>query len=80
MTEGVWNILREAERAGKDKVIAVLHGAVITYLMYKAFPEQYTDMWMWTPNPGTGYKVTVKDGRPVSWMTVGETGERVVPL
>ena len=80
VTEGVWNILREAEKAGKDKVIAVLHGAVITYLMYNAFPEQYTDMWMWTPNPGTGYKVTVKDGRPVSWMTVGETGERVVPL
>jgi broad specificity phosphatase PhoE len=80
VTEGVWNILREAEKAGKDRVIAVLHGAVITYLMNNAFPDQYEDMWMWTPNPGTGYKVVVKDGRPVSWSTVGETGERIVPM
>lgn len=78
--EGARNILDHAAGEGRDRVIAVVHGAVITYLMNNAFPETYEDMWMWTPNPGTGYRLDVEDGRPVAWSTVGDTGVRVVPI
>lgn len=80
VNRGVQNLLKESAALGTDRIIAVIHGAVITYIMNRAFPGVYDDLWNWTPNPGTGYRIEIEDGVPVSWAPVGDTGVRVVPM
>lgn len=80
VNEGVMNILQRSAEAGKDRVIAVIHGAVITYIMSHAFPGLREDLWDWCPNPGTGYALLIEDGEAVAWEPVGDTGTRVIPV
>lgn len=79
INRGLLNLLNHAADHGKDRIIAVLHGAVITYIMNRAFPDVYEDMWNWTPNPGTGYALEIVDGQAAAWTPVGDTGVRVIP-
>ena len=77
--KGVRKIALEAREAGLDRVIAVIHGGVIAYILQEFFPKQHENVWDWTPIPGTGYKIVLEDGKPVSWSPVGDIGFRVVP-
>ena len=51
--------------AGEDAV-CVIHGGVIACLMFHWFPGKAFDDWML--HPGTGWYVTVEDGKPVSYV------------
>ena len=51
--------------AGEDAV-CVIHGGVIATLMFLWFPGKAFDDWML--HPGTGWQVTVEDGKPVSYV------------
>ena len=51
--------------AGEDAV-CVIHGGVIATLMLLWFPGKAFDDWML--HPGTGWQVTVEDGKPVSYV------------
>lgn len=53
--------------AGEDAV-CVIHGGVIATLMFLWFPGKAFDDWM--IHPGTGWYITVEDGRPVSFVPV----------
>ena len=53
--------------AGEDAV-CVIHGGVIATLMFLWFPGKAFDDWML--HPGTGWQVTVEDGKPVSYVPV----------
>ena len=51
-------------RGGEDAV-CVIHGGVIACLMTKWFPGPRFESWM--PHPGTGWQVTVEDGKVVDY-------------
>ena len=51
--------------AGEDAV-CVIHGGVIACLMFHWFPGKAFDDWML--HPGTGWYITVEDGKPVSYV------------
>lgn len=72
VSRGFSEVLDECAAAGIERIILVIHGAVITYLMDNFFPGTYEDMWAWTPNPGTGFELEFEDGKPVSWGPIGE--------
>lgn len=55
--------------AGEDAV-CVIHGGVIACMMTHWFPGRPFDYWM--PHPGTGWQVTVEDGRAVSYEAIPE--------
>lgn len=80
VNNGLWHLLNKAHEEGHDRIIAVLHGAVITYIMDAAFPGVHDNKWAWCPNPGTGYRLVIEDGVPVSWELVGNTGENATPV
>lgn len=77
---GIWDLVNLAADEGQETIIAVIHGAVITYLMDAAFPGVYRNKWDWCPNPGTGFRVEIEDGVPASWSPVGDTGQNVTPV
>lgn len=54
-------------RAGEDAV-CVIHGGVIATLMFTWFPGKAFDDWM--IHPGTGWHITVEDGKPVDYAPV----------
>jgi broad specificity phosphatase PhoE len=72
INHGLWNLARLAEDEGQDTIIAVVHGAVITYIMNKAFPGIHRNLWRWCPNPGKGYKLITENGKALSWEPVGD--------
>ena len=51
--------------AGEDAV-CVIHGGVIACLMFHWFPGKAFDDWML--HPGTGWYITVENGKPVSYV------------
>ena len=53
--------------AGEDAV-CVIHGGVIATLMFLWFPGKAFDDWM--IHPGTGWHITVEDGKPVEYIPV----------
>lgn len=63
---GLSNIIQE--RA--SKVIIITHGGVISFLMEDMFKNQKPDIWSWTPEPGSGYKIIFEDGNPLSWNEI----------
>ena len=52
--------------AGEDAV-CVIHGGVIACMMFHWFPGKAFEDWML--HPGTGWQVTVEDGKPVSFVS-----------
>ena len=54
---------------GEDAV-CVIHGGVIACMMTHWFPGGGFARWM--PHPGTGWCVTVEDGKPVSYIAIPE--------
>ena len=80
VSRGIHNVISESARRGDERMIVVIHGGVIAQLLQNFFPGTYSNLWDWTPEPGTGYAITLIDGEPQSWKPVGETGFRVVPM
>lgn len=54
---------------GEDAV-CVIHGGVIACMMTHWFPGGGFARWI--PHPGTGWCVTVEDGKPVSYIAIPE--------
>lgn len=54
-----------------DRVIAVLHGAVISAVMDILFPAEKTNLFDWTPSPGSGYEIYLEDGKAKSYQVIG---------
>ena len=52
----------------EEDVVCVIHGGVIACLMFTWFPGKAFDDWM--IRPGTGWCITVEDGKPVSYVPV----------
>ena len=52
--------------ASDEDAVCVIHGGVIACLMFYWFPGKAFDDWML--HPGTGWQVTVEDGKPVSYV------------
>ena len=50
---------------GGEDAVCVIHGGVIACLMTKWFPGPRFESWM--PHPGTGWQVTVEDGKAVDY-------------
>lgn len=80
INRGLRNLIDKAAEENTDKIIAVIHGAVITYIMDKAFPGMYENKWVWCPNPGTGYRLVIEDSSAVSWEPVGNIGVNATPV
>lgn len=76
---GAREIIDDCLQREKDRMIFVIHGGVITSIMYNLFPEVHSDMWDWTPTPGYGYVVELEDGQPLSWGPIGEAETGVTP-
>lgn len=76
---GLRNIIEKAAAEGTERIIAVIHGAVITYIMNRAFPGVYDNMWIWCPAPGTGYRIKIEDGKAVAWTPIGDTSAWNLP-
>ncbi|NLY87534.1 MAG: phosphoglycerate mutase family protein [Clostridiales bacterium] len=74
VSQGLREIIQEATERGVDRIIAVIHGGVMSYLMQSLFPDAMEDMWEWTPFPGCGYSIELQDDIPVSWGTIGICG------
>lgn len=54
--------------AGKEAhSIVVCHGGVISAVMSESFPEEDKHFFAWIPDPGHGYTIKIKDGKPVSY-------------
>ena len=49
-----------------EDAVCVIHGGVIACLMFHWFPGKAFDDWML--HPGTGWYITVEDGKPVSYV------------
>ena len=79
INRGLWHLADLAADEGKTTVIAVIHGAVITYIMNQAFPGVYENKWIWCPNPGTGYKLVIEGDKALSWEPVGDIGGNATP-
>ncbi len=54
--------------AADEDAVCVIHGGVIACLMFHWFPGKAFDDWM--IHPGTGWYITVEDGKPVSYVPV----------
>lgn len=67
-------VMKDAASEGVSRVILVVHGGVITYVMEGFFPGTYDDMWEWSPEPGLGYRVDFEDGRPLGWSPIETRG------
>ena len=52
--------------ASDEDAVCVIHGGVIACLMFYWFPGKAFDDWML--HPGTGWYITVEDGKPVSYV------------
>lgn len=52
--------------AADEDAVCVIHGGVIATLMFLWFPGKAFDDWML--HPGTGWYITVEDGKPVSYV------------
>lgn len=53
-----------------DRVIAVLHGAVISAVMDILFPAEKTNLFDWTPSPGNGYEIQLEDGKAKNYRVI----------
>lgn len=78
-TRGIREIIEDCIKRKQERMIVVIHGAVIAAVMDHFFPNTYDDIWMWTPVPGSGFEVVLEDGKPISWKTVGEKEGGYVP-
>ena len=78
--QGIRNVIDESASRGEDTMIVVIHGGVIAHILDSFFPGTYSNLWDWTPQPGTGYEIRLIDGAPQSWKPVGKAGFRVVPM
>ena len=78
-TEGIRRVIHECMKEERDKIIVVIHGAVISSVMEHFFPDTYEDIWQWTPVPGSGFEIILAEGKAVSWKYVGETTGCNVP-
>ncbi len=54
--------------ASGEDAVCVIHGGVIATMMFHWFPGKAFDDWM--IQPGTGWYITVEDGKPVSYVPV----------
>ena len=52
--------------AADEDAVCVIHGGVIACLMFCWFPGKAFNDWML--HPGTGWQVTVENGKPVSYV------------
>ncbi|MCI8609778.1 MAG: phosphoglycerate mutase family protein [Firmicutes bacterium] len=50
--------------------ILVCHGGVIAASMENMFPNEKETFWQWVPDPGHGYTVYLKDGKPESYEPI----------
>lgn len=80
VNQGLSEIICDAAEKGTARVIAVIHGGVMSYLMEDLFPEDMEDMWDWTPHPGCGYMIEVDDGTAVAWKPIGLGGGMGNPM
>lgn len=78
-TEGIRQIIDDCIERDIDRMIVVVHGAVISSIMNYFFPDVYDDMWKWTPAPGCGYEIVLMDGIPAVWSLVGNGDTGRVP-
>lgn len=78
-TEGIRRIIDDCLERDIDRMILVVHGAVIACLMNAFFPGVYDDLWNWTPTPGCGYEVILMDGIPTAWTLFGDGVTGIVP-
>ncbi|WP_312648529.1 histidine phosphatase family protein [Aminipila sp.] len=54
--------------AGKEAhSVVVCHGGVISAVMSQSFPEEDKHFFAWIPEPGHGYTIKIKEGKPVSY-------------
>lgn len=54
--------------AGAEANSAVVcHGGVISALMMSYFPENDKNFYTWIPDPGHGYTITIKNGKPAEY-------------
>lgn len=74
VNRGLKNIIENAKESALEKAIAVIHGGVMSYLMQDMFPDEKEDMWDWTPYPGCGYVVELKEGKALNWKPIGVPG------
>ena len=51
-----------------EDAVCVIHGGVIATLMFTWFPGKSFNDWM--IHPGTGWQITVEDGKPVDYRQV----------
>ena len=63
----------EARAQGKDAVtVLICHGGVIAGLMHDIFPGERETMWDWMVDPGSGYIIELKDGKPCAHCQIGD--------
>ena len=78
--KGIKGVIRDCMDRGVEKIILVIHGAVITFIMDGFFPEvSPEDVWFWTPVPAGGFKIELEDGEPVSYELLGDLPTGQVP-
>jgi len=65
-----FDLLREKhnqqEAAGKTEAVsvAICHGGTIAVIMEQCFPGEQENFYRWIPDPGHGYRLILKGGKP----------------
>ena len=54
----------------EDSAIVICHGGVIVHLMQTWFPGENRHFYQWQPQACRGYRVSVRDRRPVAFMDI----------
>lgn len=60
---------------GNPRVIAVLHGAVISAIMEILFSGEKKNIFDWTPSPGCGYEIHIKNGMATEHLEIAAEHE-----
>ena len=78
--KGLRTILDDCARELRDKIILVIHGEVISFIMDDLFPEVSPEnVWDWTPSPGCGYIVEFSCKEAVSFKPIGSLPPGIDP-
>lgn len=64
---GYRKMLKISQESAAEKIIAIVHGQVITFLLDQLFPGEFPDRWEWTPMNGLGFEVKISNGTATSW-------------
>lgn len=71
VNRGLETLLQE----GNPRVIAVLHGAVISAIMEILFSGEKKNIFDWTPSPGCGYEIHIKNGMATEHLEIAAEHE-----